>query len=380
MTGPTKIAAARDKTLFTPGPLTTSQTVRQAMLRDLGSRDAEFIETVHHIRQSLLELAGVSRDTGYEAVLIQGSGTFGLESVIGSTVPPDGKLLVIINGTYGDRIAKISQVLRIDTATLEYKPDTLPDAADVDRLLAGDSTITNVAVVHCETSTGIINPIESIGQVVKQHGRVYFVDSMSAFGAVPLDFEECGIDFLVSSANKCIEGVPGFSFAICRRDALLATQGWARSLSLDLSAQWQGLESNGQFRFTPPTHVILSFEQALSELKAEGGVTGRAARYNANYEVLVAGMREMGFVEFLPAELQGSIITTFRCPSDSHFQFDEFYARLNDKGFVIYPGKVSGNDCFRIGNIGRIFESDMLALLSAIRATLREMNVELPCS
>ncbi|MCH7688540.1 MAG: 2-aminoethylphosphonate--pyruvate transaminase [Planctomycetes bacterium] len=380
MGGATQISSAKDRTLFTPGPLTTSQTVKQAMLRDLGSRDVEFIETVRRIRQALLALAGVSRDTGYEAVLMQGSGTFGLESVIGSTVPPDGKLLVIINGAYGDRIAKIARVLKIDIATLKYPEDRPPDPADVDRTLSQDSAITNVAVVHCETTTGIINPIEEIGQVVKQHEKAYFVDSMSAFGAVLFDFEKCGIDFLVSSANKCIEGVPGFSFAICRRDSLHATEGWARSLSLDLLAQWQGLEANGQFRFTPPTHAILAFEQALCELQAEGGVEGRAARYRANYETLVAGMREMGFAEYLSPKLQGTIITAFRYPNHPRFQFDEFYTRLNDKGFVIYPGKVSSIDCFRIGNIGRLFECDMLALLAAIRATLSEMDIELPCN
>jgi 2-aminoethylphosphonate-pyruvate transaminase len=370
-----------DKTLFTPGPLMTSQTVKQAMLRDLGSRDLAFIEGVREIRQSLLSVAGVSKGNGdYEAVLMQGSGTFGLESVIGSTVPPHGKLLVIINGAYGDRIAKIAQVLKIDTAILKCATNVQPVAADIDRILTDDQTITNVAVVHCETTTGIINPIEQIGQVVKRHQKSYFVDSMSAFGAVRFDFEKCGIDFLVSSANKCIEGVPGFSFAICRRDSLLATEGWARSVSLDLLAQWQGLEANGQFRFTPPTHAILAFEQALCELQAEGGVEGRAGRYRENYEALVAGMREIGFCEYLPPELQGTIITAFCYPSHSRFQFDEFYARLNDKGFVIYPGKVSDIDCFRIGNIGHLFKHDIDALHVAIRATLSEMQIELPCN
>ncbi len=224
---------------------------------------------LYKIRQTLLEIAGVSRDTEHEVVLMQGSGTFGIESVIGSTVPANGKLLVIINGAYGDRIAKIAKVLKIDTTTIKYSEDTVPDPQDVDRTLAQDQEITNVAVVHCETTTGIMNPIEAIGQVVMRYERTFFVDSMSAFGAVSFDFEKCGIDFLVSSANKCIEGVPGFSFAICRRDSLLATDGWARSLSFDLLAQWEALEANGQFRFTPPTHALLAFDQALSELQAE---------------------------------------------------------------------------------------------------------------
>lgn len=375
MTGSAQTSSVKDKILFTPGPLTTSRTVKQAMLRDLGSRDTTFIQAVRDIRSALLAVAGVSRETGYEAVLMQGSGTFGIESVIGSTVPPDGKLLVIVNGAYGDRIARISRVLGIDTTTLEYPTSVLPAAADVDRMLTEDPAITNVGIVHCETTTGIINPIEEIGRVVKQHEKAYFVDSMSAFGAVAFSLEDCGIDFMVASANKCIEGVPGFSFAICRRDSLQATEGWARSVSLDLLAQWQGLEANGQFRFTPPTHAILAFEQALKELKAEGGVEGRAVRYRDNYEVLVTGMRDLGFVEYLAPELQGTIITAFRYPRHPRFQFDEFYTRLNDKGFVIYPGKVSSTDCFRIGNIGHLFDSDVRALLTAIRETLDEMGI-----
>ena len=382
MTALKLIASAKDKTLFTPGPLTTSQTVKQAMLRDLGSRDSAFIKSVHRIRQMLLDVAevpgsDVAGDNGYEVVLMQGSGTFGLESVIGSTVPMDGKLLVIINGAYGDRIARIARVLKIETTTLEYPSDVAPSAADVERVLTDDKAITNVVVVHCETTSGIMNPIEQIGEVVARHRKTYFVDSMSAFGAVPFDFEKCKIDFLVSSANKCIEGVPGFSFTICRRAALLAIEGCARSVSLDLLAQWRGLELNGQFRFTPPTHVILAFEQALRELATEGGVEGRAARYLANNETLLSGMRDIGVAEYLPRDRQGVIITAFRYPDHPRFQFEEFYGRLNDKGFVIYPGKVADIDCFRIGNIGRLFKSDILALLAAILSTLDEMGVTL---
>lgn len=382
MTSSEQVSLAKDKTLFTPGPLTTSQSVKQAMLRDLGSRDTDFIETVRQIRRILLDVAGVpgadlAGDQGYEVVLMQGSGTFGLESVIGSTVPMNGKLLVIINGAYGERVANIARVLKIETTTLEYPSNVAPSAADVERVLTEDKAITNVVVVHCETTSGIMNPIEQIGAVVARHGKTYFVDSMSAFGAVPFDFEKCKIDFLVSSANKCIEGVPGFSFVICRRSSLLAAEGCARSVSLDLLAQWRGLEANGQFRFTPPTHAILAFEQALCELVAEGGVDGRATRYRTNNQTLLLGMREIGFAEYLLREQQGVIITAFCYPDHPRFLFDDFYGRLNEKGFVIYPGKVSNIDCFRVGNIGRLFKSDILALLAAIRSTLEEMGVTL---
>ncbi|MDG2208031.1 MAG: 2-aminoethylphosphonate--pyruvate transaminase [Pirellulales bacterium] len=365
----------KDKPLFTPGPLTTSLSVKQAMLRDLGSRDTEFIGAVRELREELLRVGGVSQQGGYEAILMQGSGTFSVEAVIVSAMPPAGKLLAVVNGAYGDRIVKIAQVHGIETVVQTYRENELPSVEAVDEALAADPEIKMVVAVHCETTSGIINPIEAIGEQVAKHGRCYFVDSMSAFGAVPLDFEAAKIDFLVSSANKCIEGVPGFGFCICRREALLETRGWSRTLSLDLLAQWEGLEKNGQFRFTPPTHTILAFRQALRELEEEGGVAGRAARYEENYRTLVAGMRSLGFVEYVGPELQGYIITSFCFPEDSNFQFEKFYDLLNDAGFVIYPGKVSDADCFRIGNIGRIDKGNVEALLEAIKDALAKMEV-----
>ncbi len=364
-----------DKPLFTPGPLTTSLSVKQAMLRDLGSRDVEFIGAVRELREELLRVAGVSQQAGYEAILMQGSGTFSVEAVIASAMPPEGKLLAVVNGSYGDRIVKIAQVYGIETVVQKYRENELPSVEAVDKALAEDPEIKMVVAVHCETTSGIINPIEAIGQVVSQHRRCYFVDSMSAFGAVPLDFEAAKIDFLVSSANKCIEGVPGFGFCLCRREALTETRGWSRTLSLDLLAQWEGLEKNGQFRFTPPTHTILAFRQALRELDQECGVSGRSARYEENYRTLLAGMRSLGFIEYVDPALQGYIITSFRYPEDPNFQFEKFYDLLNEAGFVIYPGKVSDADCFRIGNIGRIDKSDVEALLEAIKGTLAKMEV-----
>ncbi len=365
----------KDKVLFTPGPLTTSRTVKQAMLRDLGSRDFEFIETIKDIRRRLVALVGTPDH--YEAIPMQGSGTFALESVLSSTLPPNGRVVVLVNGAYGKRLAQMCAVLKIDHIALVYPEDTTPDLDELKAVLREEQGLTHVAVVHCETTTGIVNPIEEIGAIVSGASIRYFVDAMSSLGAVPIDAEACHIDYIVSSANKCIEGVPGFAFAIARRDALLETQGYARSLSLDLLAQWKGLESTGQFRFTPPTHALLAFRQALLELEMEGGVDGRAARYRGNYETLVAGMRALGFTEYLKPGLQGYIITSFRYPDHPHFDFEEFYRRLNDQGFVIYPGKVSDADCFRIGNIGRIFPEDVQALLAGVRRTLEEMKIQL---
>jgi 2-aminoethylphosphonate-pyruvate transaminase len=371
-----QIPDRKDKILFTPGPLTTSQSVKQAMLRDLGSRDVEFIGLVKQIRHKLVEL-GQARPDEYTTVLMQGSGTFGLEAVISSTVPPNGKLLVIINGAYGKRIAKIASMLKIDSSILEYSENTTPDIREVEDAMKADREITNVAIVHCETTTGIINPIREIGKLVAISGAKYFVDAMSSFGAIPINLAECNIDYLVSSANKCIEGVPGFSFALCKLSSLKETTGYARSLSLDLLDQYQGFEKNGQFRFTPPTHTLSAFMQALTELEAEGGILGRAERYRRNYETLVVGMRQMGFKEYLRPEDQGYIITSFLYPNYPNFSFIEFYESLNQKGYVIYPGKVSNANCFRIGNIGRIFEPDISALLEAVWETITEMDVTL---
>ena len=362
----------KDKVLFTPGPLTTAPTVKQAMLRDLGSRDFAFIETVRDIRRRLLAAGGVE-GAGYEAILMQGSGTFSVEAVFSSTVARDGKVLLIVNGAYGKRMAQMCKVLGITAEVLEFPEDQLPDIAKVESALAGGG-FTDVATVHCETTTGLINPVEAIGRLAKKAGARYFVDAMSSFGAVPLDIAAAHIDYIVSSANKCIEGVPGFGFIIARREALLETEGRARSLSLDILAQWKGLEKDGQFRFTPPTHALLAFHQALLELDREGGVPGRAARYRANYATLVHGMRALGFTEYLPTEKQGYIITSFRYPTHPKWDFEAFYKALNERGYVIYPGKVSNADCFRIGNIGRIFVSDVKDLLAAIAVVKAEMG------
>lgn len=370
------LPTARDKLLFTPGPLTTSLSVKQAMLHDAGSWHYEFNAIVRQVRDQLLAVAGLSRETGYEAIPLQGSGTFGIEAVFATCVPPQGKVAVLANGAYGERMAQMLRLAHIDHVVLRTPENTPNDPAALDGLLMEDSAVTHVAAVHCETTTGILNPVTALGQVARRHQRKFIVDAMSTFAAVPIDFAEAGIDFLISSPNKCLEGVPGFSFVIARREALLACEGYARSLSLDLLGQWKGFEKNGQFRFTPPTHSILALAQALRELEQEGGVAGRSARYRRNQAVLVAGMEALGFEAYLDAGAQSYIITSFYCPEDPGFTFEEFYRCLSDRGFIIYPGKISQANLFRIGSIGRIFETDIRALLAAVAETVKEMQLE----
>ena len=360
--------------LFTPGPLTTSPGVKEAMLVDVGSRDATFIRVVREIRQRLVALAQAT-EPDWTAIPMQGSGTFTVEALLSSVVPERGRLLVISNGAYGRRMAQIARVAGIPHVEVAIpEVESITPHAVVDAL-SRHWTTTHVAMVHSETTTGLVNPVEAIGPLVQQAGVSFLVDAMSSFGGIPLDVPGAGIDFLVSSANKCIEGVPGFGFVIARRAALAASVGSARSLSLDLHAQLDGLERAGQFRFTPPTHALLAFHRALDELAAEGGVEGRARRYRDNATVLANGMEELGFEPLLPRDGRGYIITSYRYPTHAAWRFEELYSRLAERGFVIYPGKVSDADCFRIGTIGRLFPRDVAALLVAISHVLRDMGI-----
>jgi 2-aminoethylphosphonate-pyruvate transaminase len=335
---------------------------------------------VRQIRSKLLSLAGLTSADGYEVILMQGSGTFGVESVIGSVIPSNGKLLVIANGAYGERIAQMAACLKIQHHILRFPEDAPADAATIDQALADDPSLTHLALVHCETTTGLLNPVEEIGRCALRRERVFMVDAMSSFGALPIDLKGAGVAYLISSPNKCLEGVPGFSFVFAQKANLLATAGWARSLSLDLLAQWQGFEKNGQFRFTPPTHSILAFAEALRELEQEGGVPARRRRYEANHRRLLDGMGAMGFRPFLSPAALSCIITAFHCPQDVRFEFTKFYRGLSDRGFIIYPGKLTQADTFRIGTIGRIFDSDIARLLGAVKESLQEMGVKLPVS
>ncbi len=363
----------RDPWLLTPGPLTTSRAVKEAMLHDWGSRDAEFIKLNARVRERLVELAG-GQGT-HVCVPLQGSGTFIVEAMIGTLVPRSGKLAVLINGSYGTRMVRMCEYLGRDRVVLETPEDTPVDPAALDAALAADAAITHVVVVHCETISGVLNPVEEIAAVTGRRGRRLLVDAMSAFGALPLDAAATSYDALVASSNKCLEGVPGIGFAIIRRSALEGARGNASSLSLDLYDQWVAMEKTRQWRFTPPTHVLAALDQALAEHAAEGGVAGRGARYANNCRILVEGLRALGFETLLPDALQAPIIVTVRMPADPKFNFESFYDRLSRRGFVIYPGKLTVADSFRIGCIGRLGENEMRGVLRAIGEILAETGV-----
>jgi 2-aminoethylphosphonate-pyruvate transaminase len=362
-----------DPWLLTPGPLTTSAAVKEAMLHDWGSRDQAFIAINRRMRERLVALAG--GEGSHVCVPMQGSGTFSVEAMIGSFVPPGGKLLVLVNGAYGKRIVRICEYYRRDHAVLEWAEDRAVEPAAVEKALAGDPAITHVAVIHCETTAGVLNPIAEVADVVARAGRALLIDSMSAFGALPVDAREIAFDALAASSNKCIEGIPGLGFVICRKAALESCKGNSPSLSLDLYDQWQAMEKTAQWRFTPPIHCIVAFDKALQEHEAEGGVAGRGQRYRNNCRILVEGMRKLGFETLLPDRIQAPIIVTFLMPADPKFVFQAFYDKLRERGYVIYPGKLTVADSFRVGCIGRLGESEMTGALAAMREVMREMGV-----
>jgi 2-aminoethylphosphonate-pyruvate transaminase len=362
-----------DYKLLTPGPLTTSDTVKREMLVDHCTWDDDYKQITQMIRKKLLELAHVSRDT-YTAVLMQGSGTFGVESVITSSVGPDDKLLICANGAYGERQADICEHAGIAYELYRCPYDEMPDPGVIEHYLRSDETLTHVSMVHSETTSGILNDIASVAEVVKRYHKTFIVDAMSSFGGVDIEVGRLGIDFIVSSANKCIQGVPGFSFIICKKTALDACKGQARSLSLDLYDQWRVMDKDGKWRFTSPTHVVLAFAQALRELDDEGGIPARYKRYRGNNRLLISRMKAMGFKTYIGEDVQGPIITTFYCPDVPHFDFSEMYAYIKKRGYAIYPGKVTDADTFRIGNIGEIYPGDMVKVTDIIGDYLEELR------
>jgi len=360
--------------LLTPGPLTTSRGVKFAMLADWGSWDQELKFIVADIRRRLMKLAGC--DSSYSCVLMQGSGTFAVEAALGSFAPTGRrKMLMISNGAYGERAIQIMERLNRPYAVLRYADHEKPRFAEIEQTMDEDPGIASVFLVHCETTSGLVNPMRDIAAAVKKRGGCLILDAMSSFGAIPIETTALGIDVLISSANKCIQGVPGFSFVLCRSDLLKESKDRCHSLSLDLYDQWHYMEKTGQFRYTPPTHCLVAFYQALKEHEKEGGIAGRLARYVRNRDTLLAGMRRLGFHMLLAPEDAGPIIQTFLTPRDRKFDFQRFYDGLKSRAFLIYPGKLTKRPSFRIGNIGQIDPKVMQALVEAVRDCLRDMGV-----
>jgi 2-aminoethylphosphonate-pyruvate transaminase len=376
MTIPFRGPAGQETTpyLLTPGPLTTTPAVKEAMLRDWGSWDADLRAVVASIRADLLEIADASQ--GFECVLLQGSGSYGVEAALGSFAPKNKKTLMLTNGAYGERAIKAMSYMNRDFISYETDELEAPSADEVAALLKANPDVGAVFLVQCETTSGIVNPVEDIAAVAQKAGCIVILDAMSSFGAMDLSMKRMGIDVLISSANKCIEGVPGFTYILARRDLLEASQGVSHSLSLDLYEQWAYMQKSGQFRYTPPTHILVAFAQALQQHKAEGGAPGRLARYKKTAKAMRDGMRRIGLSPLLGDNETGPIIQTFATPRDPNFDFTRFYEGLKQRGFIIYPGKLTKKPSFRVGNMGALDHEVMAMLVDATEATLKAMNVK----
>lgn len=362
-----------DPILLTPGPLTTSARTKQAMLRDWGSWDSDFNQITGRLREQILRI--VHGEDTHECVPLQGSGTFSVEAAIGTLVPRDGHVLVPINGAYCQRIAKICGYLNRRLSTYEYTESEQIRAADIDRLLAADPSITHVALVHCETGTGVLNPLDEIAQVVARHGRGLIIDAMSSFGAIEIDARTTPFDALIAASGKCLEGVPGMGFVIARRSVLEQCAGNSHSLAMDLYDQWVYMRKTTQWRFTPPTHVVVALDTALQQYWEEGGLAARGGRYARNCKALIDGMAELGLNTFLDHAVQAPIIVTFHAPEDPNYDFKTFYQEVKRRGYIIYPGKLTQIETFRIGCIGHFGEAGIPGAVAAIREALTAMGV-----
>lgn len=350
--------------LLTPGPLTTTATVKAEMLLDRCTWDQDYKDVTQKIRAQLLELASATKEE-YTVVLMQGSGTFAVESVMNTAITNEDKALIITNGAYGERIVKMAEYIGLKFREYSVEYNEYPDETELRDILEADKDITHMVMVHCETTTGILNPIEMVSKLSKEYGKTLIVDAMSSFGGMEIGVSSLGIDYLISSANKCIQGVPGFGFVIAKLEKLLACEGNSRSLSLDLYDQWKEMDKDGKWRYTSPTHVVAAFSKAIDELIEEGGILARHLRYKNNNRILRERLEKAGINAYITGEKQSPIITTFLFPNE-HFSFEDFYSFVKNRGFVIYPGKLTDADTFRIGNIGEIYETDVQELCSII--------------
>jgi 2-aminoethylphosphonate-pyruvate transaminase len=361
-----------DYILLTPGPLSTSKGVRAAMLKDMCTWDDEYKSLIEETRQMLLDVLVPNHNGLYTTVIMQGSGSFGVEAVLGSVIPKTNSgLLVLSSGVYGDRMFQMAQVLGIQSQVYAVGETEIHSLEKLDAILTENPGITHVGFIHCETTTGLLHNIDAIMGVIHKHKKISIADAMSSLGGIPIDIAGLQIDYIVSSFNKCVQGVPGASFIIAKITSLQTCKGNARSMSLDVYDQWNAMNiTPGKIRYTSPTHTVRAFHQALVELVEEGGVNARYARYKKNHEVLMRGMTKLGFKTLVQPEFLSPIITSFYAPTEPGYSFDEFYNRLKKEGFVIYPGKVTHTDAFRIGNIGHIFPEDMERLIAVIEKNL----------
>jgi len=363
----------RDAILLTPGPLTTTERTKRAMLRDWGSWDTSFIALTAEIRQGLLAI--VHGEGSHVVVPLQGSGTFSIEAAVATIVPKTGHMLVLDNGAYCKRLGKVATLMGRRTTVLPHAEDAPVSPSALEAALVADASITHVGLVHCETGTGVLNPLQAVADVCARHGKGLIVDAMSSFAALPIDAREVRFDALVAASGKCLEGVPGMGFVFIREALLEGCAGNSHSLAMDLHDQQLYMEKTGQWRFTPPTHVVAALAEAMRQFAEEGGQPARLERYAANCAALVEGMHALGFLPFLEPQVQAPIILTFHAPADPAYEFRAFYEAVRARGYLLYPGKLTQLETFRVGCIGAIGPEEMRGAVAAVADAMKEMGI-----
>jgi 2-aminoethylphosphonate-pyruvate transaminase len=363
----------RDKILLTPGPLTTTLRTKLAMLKDWGSWDADFNAVTARLRHSLLDI--IHGHDSHVVVPLQGSGTFSVEAAVATLVPHDGHVLVLDNGAYCKRAARISTLMGRRCTVLGFEDSAQVDPAALEQALRTDASITHVVLIHCETSAGVLNPLQAVADVCAAHGKGLIVDAMSSFAALEIDARKTRFDALIAASGKCLEGVPGMGFVFIRKAVLDGCAGRSQSLAMDLYDQYQYMEKTTQWRFTPPTHVVVALAEAIAQFEEEGGQVARLARYVGNYQTLIAGMAQLGFKPFLDPAIQAPIIVTFHAPADPQYDFKTFYAAVRAHGFVLYPGKLTQVETFRVGCIGAIGSNEMEQAVHAVALALQDLGL-----
>jgi len=363
----------RDKILLTPGPLTTTLRTKLAMLKDWGSWDADFNAVTASVRRSLLDI--IHGHDSHVVVPLQGSGTFSVEAAVATLVPHDGHVLVLDNGAYCKRAARLTTLMGRRCTVLPFDEAAQVSAAALADQLTADASISHVILIHCETGAGVLNPLQEVADVCAAHGKGLIVDAMSSFAALEIDARKVRFDALVAASGKCLEGVPGMGFVFIRKAILDGCAGRSQSLAMDLHDQYIYMEKTTQWRFTPPTHVVVALAEAIAQFEEEGGQPARLARYQRNYSTLVDGMARLGFRPFLDPAIQAPIIVTFHAPADSRYEFKRFYASARERGFVLYPGKLTQVETFRVGCIGAIGPREMEQAVHAIAGALQDMGI-----
>jgi 2-aminoethylphosphonate-pyruvate transaminase len=366
-------SAHREAILLTPGPLTTTLRTKIAMLRDWGSWDSDFIAVTARVRRALLDI--IDGHDSHVVVPLQGSGTFSVEAAVATVVPRDGHVLVLDNGAYCKRAAKLSKLMGRKTTVAAFDEAQAISPEVLDAKLRADTSITHVVMIHCETGAGVHNPLQAIADVCQRHGRGLIVDAMSSFAALEISARRMRFDALIAASGKCLEGVPGMGFVFLRKDILAACEGQSQSLAMDLHDQYVYMEKTGQWRFTPPTHVLVALDEAIRQFQEEGGQPARLARYERNYQTLIAGMSAMGFKPFLDPSIQAPIIVTFHAPGDPRYEFKRFYEAAKRHGFILYPGKLTQIETFRVGCIGAIGPVEMQQAVHAVRLALTDLGI-----